>query len=78
MFMRKTMVYLEDDQFIYLKKAAVSSGKRMSQIIREALSSYLRGQTQKADYFSFVGIAEGPEGGDTSEKVEQILRERLK
>jgi metal-responsive CopG/Arc/MetJ family transcriptional regulator len=77
--MRKTMVYLEDDQFLLLKGTAASSKKRMSEIIREALSSYLREKKkEKHDYFSFVGIAEGPKKGKTSEQAEEILREALK
>ncbi|MBI5187724.1 MAG: hypothetical protein HZA07_01435 [Nitrospirae bacterium] len=43
---------------------------------REALSSYLREERkEKDDYFSFVGIAEGPKKGKTSEQAEEILRE---
>lgn len=77
--MRKTMVYLEDDQFLLLKGTAASSKKRMSEIIREALSSYLREKKKgKPEYFSFVGIAEGPKKGKTSEQAEEILREALK
>lgn len=76
--MRKTMVYLEDEQFLLLKKAAASSKRKMSEIIREALSHHLKGKKKKLDYFSFVGIAEGPKGEKTSEQAEEILREALK
>lgn len=77
--MRKTMVYLEDNQFILLKRVSSSSKKRMSEVIREALSSYLKeAKKEKDDYFSFVGIAEGPKKGKTSEQTEEILREVLK
>ncbi len=77
--MRKTMIYLEDNQFLLLKRMAASSKKRMSEIIREALSGYLREERkEKDDYFSFVGIAEGPKKGKTSEQAEEILREALK
>jgi dsDNA-binding SOS-regulon protein len=51
------MVYLEDSQFLLLKRVAASSKKRMSEIIREALSCYLSEKKEKLDYFSFVGIA---------------------
>ena len=76
--MRKTMIYLEDDQFLLLKRAAVSSNRKMSVIIREALSNYLKGRKKKLDYFSFVGIGHGPKKGKTSEQAEDILREALK
>lgn len=75
--MRKSMVYLEDEQFLLLKKVAARSGKKMSEVIREALRAYLEGKG-KVDYFSFVGIAEGPKGGRTSEEVEEVLREALR
>jgi len=76
--MRKTMIYLEDEQFLLLKRAAVSSKRKMSEIIREALSSHLRGKKKKLDYFSFVGTGNGPRKGKTSEQAEDILREALK
>ena len=76
--MRKTMIYLEDNQFVLLKRAAVSSNRKMSVIIREALSNYLKGKKKKLDYFSFVGIGHGPKKGKTSEQAEDILREALK
>jgi metal-responsive CopG/Arc/MetJ family transcriptional regulator len=76
--MRKTMVYLEDEQFILLKRAVSASKKRMSEIIREAISSYLKEKEKPVDYFSFVGIAEGPKKGTASERAEDVLRETLK
>ncbi len=75
--MRKTMVYLENDQFLMLKKAAASSKKKVSEIIREAIANYLKDKN-KVDYFSFVGIAEGPRNGRTSEEAEVVLREVLR
>lgn len=76
--MRKTMVYLEDEQFVLLKRAAASSRRKMSEIIREALSNHLKGRKKKLDYFSFVGTGNGPRKGKTSEQAEDILREALK
>jgi predicted DNA-binding protein len=76
--MKKTMIYLEDEQYLLLKKLAASSQKKMSEIIREALSRHLKRGKGKPDYFSFVGIAKGPKGGRTSEHAEEILREALR
>lgn len=76
--MRKTMIYLEDDQFLLLKRIAASSKRRMSDIIREALSKQLNEKKERLDYFSFVGIAKGPKKGRTSEKAEEILQEVLR
>ncbi len=71
------MVYLEEEQFLLLKKVAARSRKKMSEIIREALRAYLE-EKGKVDYFSFVGIAEGPQNGRASEEAEEILREALR
>jgi hypothetical protein len=72
------MIYLDDDQFALLKRQAASTHKRMSEIVREALSRYLSGKRAKVDYFSFVGRGRGPRKGRTSEQAEEILREVLK
>jgi len=74
--MKKTMVYLADDQFFLLKKTAAVSKKKMSEIIRTALSNHLK--KDKLNYFSFVGVARGPKKGKASEQAEEILREVLK
>jgi FPC/CPF motif-containing protein YcgG len=76
--MKRTMVYLKDEQFLLLKKIAASSKKRMSEIIREAMTQYLTEKKEEVDYMSFVGIAQGPEGGKISEQAEEILKELLK
>ena len=76
--MRKTMIYLEDEQFVLLKRAASASRKNMAEIIREALAGYFSERKEKINYFSFVGIAEGPRKGRTSEKAEDVLREIMK
>ncbi|MCL6449141.1 MAG: DNA-binding protein [Armatimonadetes bacterium] len=75
--MRKTMVYLDEEQFLVLKKVAASSKKKASEIIREALTAYLK-EKDKVDYFSFVGIAEGTKDGRTSAEAEDILKEFLR
>jgi FPC/CPF motif-containing protein YcgG len=72
--MKKTMIYLEDDQFHLLKQAAASSKRKMSEIVREAVASYLKKGKRRGDYFSFVGMAEGPKNGKTSEQAEEILQ----
>lgn len=79
--MKKTMIYLEEDQFVMLRKVAASSGKKVSEVIREALGFYLEEKAMKKDsvkYFSFVGIAEGPENGRASEEAEDVLKEALR
>ena len=75
--MKKTIIYLEEDQYILLKEASALKRGKMSEIIREALAIYLKKEKQNPDYFSFVGIAKGPKNGEISEKAEEILREAL-
>ena len=75
--MRKTMIYLEDDQFWLLKKHAQQQRRSMAELIREAVRRYLRSNKAKVDYFSFVGIARGPKGEATSEQAEEILKKLL-
>jgi len=72
--MRKTMIYLEDDQFWFLKKRAQQQGRSMAELIREAIRRYLKGDKSKVDYFSFVGIGRGPKGEAVSEQAEEILK----
>lgn len=75
------MIYLEEDQFLMLKKVAASSGRKVSEVIREALGFYLEEKAMKKEnvrYFSFVGIAEGPKNGRASEEAEDILKEALR
>jgi len=75
--MKKSMVYLEEEQFLMLKRVAARTGKKMSEIIREALRDYLA-EKEKIDYFSFVGLAAGPENGRASEEAEEIVKEALR
>lgn len=72
------MVYLEDSQYIQLKKESEKTKRRMADIIRDALARYFRRRRKNVDFFSIVGIAEGPPNGRTSEQVEEILRRELR
>ncbi len=78
--MRKTMVYLEEEQFRELKQRARREGRSMAALIREAVRRYLQqdGGRASPDYFAFVGIAAGPRGEATSERAEEVLRELLR
>lgn len=77
--MRKTLIYLEEDQFLLLKKTAASSRKKMAEVVREAVSSYLKRKSgRKPDPFSFVGAGAGPKRGKASERAEETLREAFR
>ena len=72
------MVYLDEEQYILLKKTSHASQKKMSQLIREALSQYFQVKKKPTDYLSFVGIGSGPKKGKTSEQVDDVLRGALR
>lgn len=76
--MRKTMVYLEDDQYYFLKRKAAETDRPLAVLIREAVAGYMAQARGAVDYFSFVGIAEGPADEAVSENAEEILRRRLR
>lgn len=76
--MRKTMIYLEEGQYLRLKKTAAFSKKKMAELIREAVSEYLSRNKKGRRRCSFIGIASGPKGGRTSERVDEILEEVFK
>ncbi len=78
MSMHKTMLYLEDDQYRFLKKKAAEMGRSLASLVREAIAEYLGRCRGSVDYFSFVGIAEGPGEGAVSENAEAVLREHLR
>lgn len=62
-----------------LKQRAQQQGCSMAALIREAVRRYLGDDSkEKTDYFSFVGIAEGPKGEAASEHAEEILHKLLR
>ena len=76
--MKKTMVYLHDDQYKMLKEESKQMHTGMAAIIRDAVLLYFKTKKKKINYFSFVGIAEGPHQGNTSEKAEELLKEIMR
>lgn len=78
MSMHKTMLYLEDDQYRFLKKKAAEAGRPLASLVREAIAEYMGRSRGSVDYFSFVGIAEGPGQEPVSEDAEAVLREHLR
>jgi hypothetical protein len=73
--MRKTMVYLTDDQFFSLNQLTKQTNKRMAELIREAVEILIKEKTKDKDYFRFVGIGQGEPNGNTSEKIDEVLKE---
>jgi len=76
--MRKTMVYLEEEQFWKLKRRARAEGRSLAELVREAVARYLRPRPNGKDVFDFVGAGRGPKGEAASEQSEEFLKEILK
>jgi Arc/MetJ-type ribon-helix-helix transcriptional regulator len=69
--MRKTTVYLSDDEAEALKRASAASGKSQSELIREGVRRITRGRRQRRVFYS-MGVAEGP-GLPIGQMAEEIL-----
>ncbi len=69
------MIYLEEEQFLLLRKRAQAEERSMAELIREAVSRYLKGDSSEGDYSSFVGIGEGPKGEAASEEAEELIKQ---
>ncbi|MCL5986897.1 MAG: ribbon-helix-helix domain-containing protein [Actinobacteria bacterium] len=76
--MKKTMIYLTEEQALLLKRKSQETGNSTASLIREAIDKYITSQKKEKDYFSFVGIAEGPKGEAISENVEEALKQIIK
>ncbi|WP_422445546.1 ribbon-helix-helix domain-containing protein [Thermoanaerobacterium sp. DL9XJH110] len=76
--MRKTMVYLNEEQFFALKQIAKQSNRKMAELIREAVDNLIREKNKNKNYFRFVGIGSGEVNGRTSENVDEVLKEVFK
>ena len=70
--MRKTTVYLADNEAAALRRLAAHSGRSQAQIIREAIASVTR-EAQPRD-FHFFGAGRGS-GEPVGEHADEIVRE---
>lgn len=71
--MKKTMIYLSEEQQLLLKERAREKGVSMAALIREAVDGYLVREKPAVDYMAIVGIAEGAPGDRTSERVDEAM-----
>jgi Arc/MetJ-type ribon-helix-helix transcriptional regulator len=69
--MKKTTVYLRDEEADALKQAAAASGRSQSELIREGVRRVTRARRPKRVFYS-MGIAEGP-GLPIGQMAEEIL-----
>jgi Arc/MetJ-type ribon-helix-helix transcriptional regulator len=80
--MVRTQVYLTEEQERYLKQLAATSGRKQSELIREAVDGYLaerRPKDWKAALEACFGMwADRDDVADLHERVGQEWEERLK
>lgn len=76
MAMRKTLIYLTEEQLQALRGRAKANRTSLAAVVRDAVSAYL-GQPERSPIEDFIGCAEGEAGGDTSSRADEILRKLL-
>ncbi len=72
------MIYLEDEQYKFLKLKAKLLNCSMAELVRKAVSLFISRERPVPSYLGFIGAGTGPEGGRTSEEDEKILKEIFK
>jgi hypothetical protein len=72
--MKKTTVYLSEEEAAALRAAARTTGKSQAELIREGVRRVTLGNRRKKRVFHSMGIADS---GDPTlaERVDEILRE---
>jgi predicted transcriptional regulator len=68
--MQKTTMYMEDDLYARLQRAAEASGRTQASLVREAVALYLAGG--KARQPRSIGLGRSG-AGDLSERAEALL-----
>jgi len=80
--MKRTTIYIDDIKLNKLKVFSSNEKISMSDAIRIAIDNMLEKkpiQDDKViDYKDIIGIAEGPEVNNVSEKVEEFLKENFR
>ena len=80
--MKRTTIYIDDVKLNKLKVFSSNEKISMSDAIRIAIDNMLESkpvQDKKAiDYKDIIGIAEGSEVNNVSEKVEEFLKENFR
>ncbi len=79
--MKRTTIYLDESKLNKLKEFSNKNKISMSDTIRLALDNLFEKKEEaknKLNYKDIIGIAEGPEVNNISEKVEEFLKEKFK
>jgi len=78
--MKRTTIYLEEFKINKLQDYSYKNKISVSEIIRKAIDNFLDQKEQapcRIEYKDIIGIAEGPEKNNISEKVEEFLKENF-
>ena len=70
--MRKTSVYLSDDEIVRLERLASREGTSQAEVIRRAIRVYQPERRGDRD-FALAGVADGPGGSIVHVPEEQLL-----
>jgi len=80
--MKRTTIYIDDAKLNKLKVFSSSENISMSVAIRIAIDDMLEKKSVQKDkvigYEDIIGIAEGPEVNNVSEKVAEFLKENFR
>ena len=75
--MKRTTIFLDESLERRLKQRARREGKSFAQCVREAVAAYVTQPRGKRPLPSITGMFSGGPPYDTSERVDEILRETL-
>ena len=79
--MKRTTIYLDESKLNKLKEFSYKNKISISDTIRLAIDNLFEKKEElkdKLNYKDIIGIAEGPENNNISEKVEEFLKEKFK
>ena len=71
--MKKTMIYLKEQQQLVLRQRAKEKGVSVAALIRDAVDDFIVRERPQVDYLSIVGMAAGVSSERTSERVDAAL-----
>lgn len=71
--MKKTMIYLKEQQQLVLRQRAREKGVSVASLIRDAVDDFIVREKPQVDYLLIVGMAAGVAGERTSERVDEAL-----
>jgi len=79
--MKRTTIYLNESKLNKLREYSYKNKLSMSDTIRIAVDKLIdekENKKGKISYKDIIGIAEGPESNNISEKVEDFLKDKFK